>query len=123
MANTDVHITEQDGQLFPDVSSVPIVAGDTVTFYADPDHEVSLCMTRETTAIFVPRPDVMVTIATGASVMLTFTSAPPAAYCIAIQPPGEPCATIFCETADPTVLNIFVGITAAGSGPDTVPQT
>jgi hypothetical protein len=57
MANTDVRITQQGDVSVPDVFTVPIIAGDTVTFHGDPDNQTSLCMTPATSAILSRQPD------------------------------------------------------------------
>lgn len=57
MANTDVRITQQGDVSVPDVFTVPIIAGDTVTFHGDPDNQTSLCMTPATSAILSRQPN------------------------------------------------------------------
>jgi hypothetical protein len=118
MANTDVRITQQGDVSVPDVFTVPIIAGDTVTFHGDPDNQTSLCMTPATSAILSRQPDLpspqpdlpspppnqglmnatlarrmhplTVTLAAGGNMALTFLPAAPGNYCIVTQPADWP---------------------------------
>ena len=147
MANTDVRITQQGDVSVPDVFTVPIIAGDTVTFHGDPDNQTSLCMTPATSAILSPQPDLpspppnqglmnatlarrmhplTVTLAAGGNMALTFLPAAPGNYCIVTQPADWPYpANITCGpgSADSATLSIMVGQQLVFSGPDPIPQT
>ncbi len=147
MASTDVRITQQGDVFVPDVFTVPIVAGDTVTFHGDPDNQTSLCMTLATSAILSrqpnlpspqpnqgqmnemlarPRHPLTVTLAAGGNMAFTFLPAAPGNYCIVTQPADWPYPTkITCGpgAGDHVTLSIMVGQQPDFSGPDQIPQT
>jgi hypothetical protein len=125
MANTDVRITQQGEEFVPDVFTVPVFSGDTVTFYGDPDSQTNLCMTAATAAILSPQPDLTVTLAADGNIAFTFTAAAPGKYCIITQSADWPYpSNIFFGSDDSAVLSISVGRPAMKfSSPDTVPQT
>jgi hypothetical protein len=126
MATTDVRITQQGDAFVPDVSSVPIVAGDNIRFYADPDTQTNLCMKAETAAILFPRPELTVEIAAGDSIAFAFseTAAPPGNYCIVTQASDWPYPdNISCAFRGGAVLSIEPGSPPDYSGPVIDPQT
>jgi hypothetical protein len=124
MANTDVRITQEGDEFVPDISSVPIVAGDTVTFLADPDSDTELCMKTETAAILSPTPALTVSIPAGESTQFTFAAADPGYYCVLTQSPDWPYPDPFsCASDIGRVLAIQPGTPPNYSGPVTDPQT
>jgi hypothetical protein len=125
MATTDIKIKQQADFFVPDKSSVPIVTGDSVTFYADPDAQTNLCMTSDTAAILSPTPDVTVMIAPGDSVSFQFASAGPGFYCILAQSADWPYPDqIDCGSAgSAAVLLIRPNKQKPYSGPEGDPET
>jgi len=125
MPNTAVRISQQGDVFVPDVSSVAIVAGDSVTFFADPDTQTNLCVTSATAAILSPQPDLTMMIAPGGSTTFEFLAAAPGNYCIVTQAPDWPYPTsISCGSGGSSpVLSIQPGQPPNYSGPDDIPQT
>jgi hypothetical protein len=126
MATTQARITQQGDYFVPDKSSVPVVEGDSVTFFADPNTQTNLCMSPETAAILSPQPDLTVMIAPGESVSFQFSSGAAGAYCILTQGPDWPYPTaIDCGTGatNSAVLMISPGKPPHWSGPDEDPST
>jgi hypothetical protein len=124
MANTDVMITQQGGEYIPSVCEVPIVLGDTVTFYADPTYQTNLCMNGDTVAILSPQPDVPVMIAAGDSAQFAFASAATGSYGVLVGGADLDCpGGITFGFPASAVLNIFAGLVPVGSGPAGDPRT
>jgi hypothetical protein len=120
MATTEVRISLQGDLFVPSVSSVSIVPGDSVTFFADPDLATNLNMTGETAAILSPQPGLTVTIPAGYWKTFEFSAAAPGLYCILTQ--SAECSypnTISCGSdGTSTVLSIKPGPSQSFSGPD-----
>jgi hypothetical protein len=89
MANTNINITEAAGLLVPDVSSVDIIAGDTITFIAGTETAVKLCMSAETAALLGATESAQV--AAGGSLALTFSGTPTGNHGVALQFPDKKC--------------------------------
>ena len=126
MANTDVRISMQGDTCVPDVTAVPVVAGDTVTFWGDKDFDTALCMQKETTGMLSPTPDLTVPIPAGSSAQFTFLSAQPWPYCMVTQAADWPYPDKFDSDAGVPAgmsLAVHASIARQYSGPDDQPQT
>jgi hypothetical protein len=125
MANTEVHFESVDGALEPDVSSVNVVAGDSVTFFADPDAGVLLCMSPATAAFLTPSPNGSVSIAAGQSATFQFSAAEPGVYSVVVMPDGSSCPPIDDQPGGTSAsLSIQEALLPVSSGPgDGGPQT
>jgi len=87
--STTINITEAAGLLVPDVSSVNIVAGESITFVSATETAVKLCMNAETAALLGTSSGVEITA--GGSLTLTFGNAAAGSYGIALQFPDKNC--------------------------------
>jgi len=94
MAWTEVHFTLEANAQAIDVPSVNVVVGDSVTFFADPNHGARLCMTQATTSFLIPAPDVSVEIDAGGFVTFQFAAAAPGVYSVAVQWLHLPCLAV-----------------------------
>ncbi|MCX6631148.1 MAG: hypothetical protein NTW28_26350 [Candidatus Solibacter sp.] len=120
MANTEVRVSIQGEAWVPNVSSVPIIPGDSVTFFAVPDAQTKLCMTADTAAVLTPHPDLTVMIDAGGSTTFGFLAAAAGNYCMLTQAPDCPCPnSISCGAGGSyPVLSIRPGSGPVFSGPD-----
>jgi hypothetical protein len=126
MATTEVHITRVDDCiLVPDVSTVNIVAGDSIEFWAETDGGVLLCMTPATASFLTPSPDGSVAIDGGGSATFQFSAAPAGVYSILLQWPGLACPVVVDQPGGTTAtVSIQTAAVEVGSGPDPgIPQT
>lgn len=89
MSNTNITITEAAGLLVPDVASVNIVAGDTITFIASTETAVKLCMSDATAALLGT--DSAAEVPAGGTLILTFAGAAGGTHGIALQFPDKKC--------------------------------
>jgi hypothetical protein len=120
---TQVRITQRGLVLAPDISSVHVVQGDSVEFFADPDTDTNLCMTADAAALFSPQASETETIEAGNSRTFTFGSAGTGDYCILTQPSDWPYPDQFDCGSNPGALSIKPGPPPNYSGPDTETQT
>lgn len=82
MANTDVTLINNDGAYIPSVASVPIIAGDTVSFSTDDGSSALAYFSPAAISILSPKPVNPVTIATAGKAVFSFSSASPGAYSV-----------------------------------------
>lgn len=101
MSNTNINITENAGLLTPDVSSVNIVAGDSITLIASTETAVKLCMNPETAALLGASENAEVP--SGGSLMLTFVGPQVGNHGIALQFPGKKCPSKITAGAGATL--------------------
>lgn len=125
MATTEIRIFQQGDVFVPNVSAVPIVPSDSITFYADPDTQTNLCMTGDTAAILSPHPGLTIMIPPGDLATFQFSAGAPGDYCILTQGPDWPYPdTIDCGAGGSrAVLAIRPGPPPKYSGPDDDPKT
>jgi hypothetical protein len=124
MANTVITISLQDGVLVPSQPSVPVVAGDTVTFSA-PSNSATLFFSPDSVSILNPSASAPVTIASGGQTGFTFTSSKAGAYSVFFEPnastppPGFP-----VRPSNLLLLEVDTsGIGFGGGGPGDGPKT
>jgi len=92
MANTSITLIHDDGTYVPSAPSVPVVAGESVSFTTSDGSAVLLFFSPDATSVLSPPPVNPVKLATGGSVAFTFASSAPGAYSVffGAAPPSYP---------------------------------
>jgi plastocyanin len=80
MANTSITLVDRGGVYVPNVSSVPVVKGDTVTFSTSDGTRVVLFFSPDAASILSPNPGKAFSLAAGKTATFTFTGAQPGAH-------------------------------------------
>ena len=97
MANTEVKIINDGGLFLPNVSSIPVVTGDSISFSTNDGSPVALFFSPDATSILKPRPTTPTLIAASGKAEFAFTSSAPGAY------------SVFCGAVDSPVPTEFPG--------------
>jgi len=106
--STTIVVKTRNGQLVAEDFTVPVIAGDTVTFTAD-GGVAFLCFADETSAILDPSPDNPTELAAGSSATWTFASASPGTYpVIVVGSEDEVPVVIDAEGASAPILVVSV---------------
>jgi hypothetical protein len=82
MANTDVSLKDNKGVLVPNLVSVQVVAGDTITFSTVDGRAALAFFSPDAAAVLSPNPDNPCPIASGAKAHFSFTSSNRGAYSV-----------------------------------------
>jgi hypothetical protein len=107
MATTTIRI-EAVGDLFEvNLSSVPIVAGDTVTFEAPASGGARLCMNATTAQIFDPPASPGMTVPAGGSAKLQFAAGASGAHAIGVIPTECVCPSTVRPGTAQGALTVF----------------
>jgi hypothetical protein len=108
MATTEVLIQNELGLRVPNVPSVSIIAGDSVTFTAGNGDASALYFSPATISILKPTPATPVSLPSSGSVTYTFRTAATGAYGVILSSPeaSAPDGYDFGNPADPPVLMI-----------------
>jgi plastocyanin len=80
MANTAITLVDQGGVYVPNVSSVPVVKGDSVTFSTSDGTHVVLFFSPDASLILSPDPGKAFSLAAGKTATFTFTASQPGAH-------------------------------------------
>lgn len=122
MANTVITISLEDGVFVPSQPSVPVVAGNTVTFSA-PSSSAALFFSPDSVSILNPAPSAPVTIAAGGQTAFTFTSSNAGAYSVFFEPNAStPPPSFPVSSSNLLLLEVDTsGIGFGGGGPGNVP--
>lgn len=80
MANTNILLIDNGGIYVPSAASVPVVAGDTVSFATSDGTAVPLFFSPDAVSVLSPAPANPFQLAAGGSAAFAFTSSAPGAY-------------------------------------------
>jgi hypothetical protein len=89
MANTSVQLINSGGIYVPSVPSVPVVAGDTVSFATNDGSAVTLYFSPDAASAVSPAPGAAFSLAANGSAVFTFTSSVAGAFSVAFNAPGQ----------------------------------
>jgi hypothetical protein len=119
MATTEIRVHESGSALVPNISTVPFVYGDSVTFIAPADSTVRLCMNSDTARVFSLSPDGPAPeIPAGGAISFQLADTAPGTYLVLLQWPNSPCpASIKNGTGTTPLLSIQPAGTDSYSGP------
>ena len=80
MANTSITLVDRGGVYVPNVSSVPVVKGDTVTFSTSDGTHVVLFFSPDASLVLSPDPGKAFSLAAGKKATFTFIDSQPGAH-------------------------------------------
>ncbi len=92
MAKTEVTLVNNGGVYVPSTDSVPVVAGDAVSFATSDGSTAYAFFSPDAISVLSPRPAVPAPIASGQKAEFSFSSSKPGAYwaCFGSDPKAEP---------------------------------
>ena len=82
MANTNITLIDDGGIYVPSASSVPVVAGDTVSFATNDGSAVLLYFSPDAASVLSPAPSSPYQLAAGGTAAFTFKSSASGAYSV-----------------------------------------
>ncbi len=97
MANTDVKLVfdGEGGVYIPAIASVPVVSGDTITFFTSDRSAVQLYFSPDALSVLSPASANPHSIPGGQKASFTFKSSAPGAYSVYFEPEGKSPASSF----------------------------
>lgn len=88
MANTNVLLIDSGGIFVASVPSIPVNAGDSVSFATNDKSAAELFFSPAAAAVLSPAPSSPAAVPAGGSVSFQFTSSAPGAYCVYVGASG-----------------------------------
>lgn len=113
MANSNVLLIANNGVYVPNLPSVAVVAGDTVSFATSDGSAVLLFFSSDAASVLSPAPGNSFQLAAGATASFTFTSSASGAYSVYFGASGDSAPSSF-----PTQVsqNLMLEISDSGGG-------